>query len=67
MVLDIGSHWFQMKQAGEGEHHKKGNRNPIVKVRAQGFLLVLCCHHRTLSYRPHVCRYVYAYWLWVCV
>ena len=32
LVLDIGSHWFQMKQAGEGEHHKKGNRNPIVKV-----------------------------------
>ena len=33
LVLDVGSHWFQMKQAGDGEHHKKGNRNPVVKVR----------------------------------
>ena len=35
LVLDISSHWFQMKQAGEGEHHKKGNKNFIVKVRVQ--------------------------------
>ena len=32
LVLDIASHWFQMKQAGEGEHHKKGNTNFVVKV-----------------------------------
>ena len=32
LVLDISSHWFQMKQTGDGEHHKKGNKNFIVKV-----------------------------------